>query len=84
VVEGSGLLNRRTPKVYRKFESSRLRQNTRTGGREAQCKGLQIPKTVGSNPTRCSIQCLASVNGSTTVSKTASGGSNPSRDAIQQ
>lgn len=23
----------------------------REGGREAQCKGLQIPKTVGSNPT---------------------------------
>ena len=26
MVEGSGLLNRRTPKAYRKFESSRLRQ----------------------------------------------------------
>lgn len=24
------------------------------GGREAQCKGLQIPKAAGSNPARCS------------------------------
>ena len=26
----------------------------RNGGREVQCKGLQIPKTAGSNPARCS------------------------------
>ncbi len=28
-----------------------------TGGRAAQCSGLQIRKTVGSNPTRCSKHC---------------------------
>ena len=30
------------------------RPRTRTGGRVAQCNGLQIRKTVGSNPTQCS------------------------------
>jgi hypothetical protein len=32
-----------------------------TDGRAAQCNGLQIRKTVGSNPTRCSKQSLPSV-----------------------
>ena len=33
----------------------------RWGGRVAQCKGLQIPKTVGSNPTLTSRLFRASV-----------------------
>ena len=31
-----------------------LGANTRNGGREAQCKGLQILQAAGSNPARCS------------------------------
>lgn len=50
MVEGSGLLNRRTSKVYRKFESSRLRQFHATVAERpnaTDCKsvkpGVQIP-----------------------------------------
>ena len=39
------------------FESPTVRQVQCNGGRAAQCNGLQIRKTGGSNPSRCSKFC---------------------------
>ena len=47
----------------------------RTGGRVAQCTGLQIRKTVGSNPTQCSKFRILTANNFSLATREVTGSS---------